>query len=178
MKAIVLIGRSGCGKDTIANLICSTYHHYSIHKFAQPIKDLVAAAVGVPVKTCEDKLQRSMPIVFWGGKPKSILDLLQDSYIEQKETPLHNMMVNRVVMKARSTVRPIFTDVRNIDEAEAILKTFDEVKAYHIIRPGCDTDIMGEETLNKLHKMFGSQCVLNEHPDDVGRIAHMVISGD
>lgn len=178
-RAFVLLGNSSCGKDTIASRMLEMSDHLKVYKFSQPIKDLTAEAVGVHPSFCEDKAKRSLPIVFWQGKPKSILDILQDSYHEQKGTILHSMMVEQVVTTAvdrylEST--PIFTDIRNIDEAVAVKRHFPDARAFLISRPGYDTDVMGDEMLANLSEMFAAISMRNEAPCDIYEIAHSILS--
>lgn len=172
-NAIVLLGASGVGKDTIAKEVIKLVASYRVVKFAQPIKNLVAAAVGVDPSVCEDRAQRCLPIVFLGGEVKSILELLMDSYRELQGSEIHQQMVEEVI--AHAGALPIFTDVRNDNEAEAILKTYPWIKAYWVFRPGHDRDVAGMDRIQQLASRLKATHVHNLHPDSPYQIAKHIL---
>ena len=53
-KLIGILGRSRSGKDTVANIIREKFPHYTIYRFAQPIKNALQEIYGFTPEQLED----------------------------------------------------------------------------------------------------------------------------
>ena len=130
--ALVLIGYSGVGKDTLANLLAARYVGMSIHKFSGFTKSLVASALCVPKPYLEDKVWRTAHSFGkdWDLESRfSPLDLLallfQATALDTPEAARLNAINVEYCMKlALKCAKPIFTDVRRVQEMSTLQDHF------------------------------------------------------
>jgi hypothetical protein len=136
--ALVLIGYSGVGKDTLANLLAARYSGISTHKFSGFTKSLVASALSVPKSYLEDKSWRTTHNF---GKdwdleshfsPLDLLALLfQATELDTPEAQrLKDMNVEYCIKLALQCSKPIFTDVRREHEMRALQQHFSPFVVY------------------------------------------------
>lgn len=136
--ALVLIGYSGVGKDTLANLLAARYSGISIHKFSGFTKSLVAASLDVPKSYLEDKNWRSthnfgkdwdLEVHF---SPLDLLALLfQATELDSPEAErLKALNVEYCIKLALQCTKPIFTDVRRDHEMSALQNHFSTTVVY------------------------------------------------
>lgn len=141
--ALVLIGYSGVGKDTLASLLSARYSGITIHKFSGFTKSLVASALYVPKSYLEDKRWRTTHNF---GKnwdldchfsPLDLLALLfQATELDSPEAErLKAINVEYCIKLALQCCKPIFTDVRREHEMSALQNHF-STTVVHLTREG------------------------------------------
>jgi hypothetical protein len=122
INALVLLGFSGAGKDTIASHFPSS----SNIKFSALTKLLVARAFGVEEEKLEDKEWRNTSSLFISGEQISLsaFDLLSALYHGAPSTRLAQANIEWAMKQAKASPFPIFTDVRRVLEMKAVVEAF------------------------------------------------------
>jgi len=144
VNAIVLLGYSGVGKDTIANLLISQYANLVNVKFSGLTKDLLASAFRVPrdwldgqdrePKWREQNLR--LHGVEIGITP---LDLLVTLYRGAgKYDKLHQANIKYALDSIPTGAIPVFTDVRRSAEMCAVYEKYgvEETQVIYLSRSG------------------------------------------
>jgi hypothetical protein len=144
ITALVLLGVSGAGKDTIA----SHFPNSSNIKFSALTKILVARAFGVEEEKLEDKEWRNTSSLSINGEQifLSAFDLLSALYHGAPSTRLAQANIEWAMKQAKASTFPIFTDVRRVLEMKAVVEAFTPLVIL-LSRPGAtpttnDKDIM------------------------------------
>ena len=130
--ALVLLGYSGVGKDTLAGLLQYHQPRTTVHKFSAFTKALVSSALDVPKSYLEDKVWRTTHNV---GSPYELsslltpLDLLvllfQATELNTPEgTALKLANLEFTLSEALQAPAPVFTDVRRLIELNAVQEHF------------------------------------------------------
>ena len=74
-KLIGIHGRARSGKDTVANYLYDTYKDHYIEAFADPLRDCVAAAFGIPTIDFSNEM-KEVPNPYWCVSPRQILQFV------------------------------------------------------------------------------------------------------
>lgn len=139
-KAIfyVVLGASGSGKDFLANLV-----RLPIVKFAAPYKRKVENLCGLPIGSLEYREVKAMPCSL--DPSKTYLQVLMDEYHRRESEPVESLHYADhryweweqtkydVRWYAEHGLSVMFTDCRNIHEAELIASIANELDNYVVI---------------------------------------------
>lgn len=128
MKDIVLLGYSGSGKSTIANIICQQSYYNELHTI-RPLYEFLANIYDVDVDwlmSVEGKASQC------GDGDKTFHDVLVDLYLYH-EKHRTNWGLNMLKKQVKEAMTPlIFTGIRNKNEFDFLIDHFDsdELKVY------------------------------------------------
>lgn len=76
LKLIGLTGQAGCGKDTVARIICDTQEFIQI-SLAEPIKRGLSEMLGLSIDTLTDRELKEKPLAQYGNKtPRQLMQTL------------------------------------------------------------------------------------------------------
>lgn len=136
-KALVLLGYSGTGKDTLANLAIARYgDSVGNCKFGEFNKRIAAAAINVPPSYFEDKHWRVTHDVLKTEfdvdshlhlSPFDLLSILYVGGTSNTEAGRHwrACYQNYTIAKAKQYKLPVFTDIRHPSEFSRVRAEFD-----------------------------------------------------
>ena len=131
-KALVLLGYSGAGKDTLVKLAQARFgSHVGNCKFGEFNKRLVASICDVPLSYMEDKHWRSthnlMRTAF--GTPEASLtpfELLTSLFVGGTSNEPHRLAYQKfTVAQAKRFQCPVFTDIRHRSELTLVQQEFE-----------------------------------------------------
>jgi hypothetical protein len=135
-RALVLLGYSGSGKDTLTNLAQNRLYGVGNCKFGDFNKRIVAEALSVPRSYMEDKQWRTEHDVLhsfgvencsYHLSPFDILSILFEGGTSQTPAAHHYRKCYQAytLHKARAYKLPVFTDIRHHSELMAVKGEFD-----------------------------------------------------
>jgi ribose 1,5-bisphosphokinase PhnN len=155
MKAIVLLGSHGAGKDTVANALIEQYPKCFYNaKFSRLLKEITANAYYANTKQMEKKHWRDIPGMY-GVAPIDVLNAL--FYGSAHVPKLAESILDSCISSIPSDTIPIFTDVRRDIELQKVLDTYteDNVVVVRLLRSSSkpdDTDnYLNATTINFTH---------------------------
>jgi hypothetical protein len=137
--ALVLLGYHGVGKDTLCTLLQSRFSDVGNIKFGSLNKRLVAEVFNLCPSYLEDRDFRAtfdcMKTFGYTGCKLSLIDLLDVLFQGmQSSTPaaanLSAACHRYALEQAKEYELPVFTDIRNWSEIQAVLDNFDAVVVW------------------------------------------------
>lgn len=148
-NAIVLIGNSGVGKDTVANMLIRDYPGVFVNvKFSSLTKAIFAQLGFTEAQvngTDKEKVREQTLVINDKETGVSLLDLLVSLFHGSHKTNLHRANITWALNSIPSGSIPIFTDVRRADEMQAVRKNYTPlvIKLYSpdIIPGAADAEI-------------------------------------
>src|ERR1044071_3096258 len=169
-KIIGLAGKSGSGKDVVADYICDRYGYKKI-AVADAIRDEVVdylyakfASIGMP----ENALVQVTSMVWEKPTPHSIRVLLQWWGTEFRRSQDNDYWVKRLAERIDQNESVVISDVRLPDEMDAIRKAGGEI--WFVERPGVPSvGIPGHLTEVGLEGATFDRVLLNDHALNVLR---------
>lgn len=125
MNALVLLGYSKSGKDTIANLLSQKYVGVVNAKFSLLTKEILSRLFKVPVSMMEDRQWRSTALLEHNGQRINLtpMDLLTALFHGAPKCNLGKANVAYTLQQVQGLF-PVFTDVRRLYEWNAILEHY------------------------------------------------------
>lgn len=148
LKLIGLHGPAGCGKDTVAGILCSTQEFRQI-ALADPIRRGIVAMFGVPLETLTDRALKEQPLgILCGKSPRQIMQTLGTEWgrhhlcldiwlrVAQREIDWNNELAATNNYYLRGIV---VSDIRFEGEAKWIRDQGGEI--WHVRRPNNPHDI-------------------------------------
>lgn len=171
---IGITGAAGSGKDTAATIL-RLQHQYQRIAFASPIKEAVAAMLGVPASQWEDRVWKEACISSIGKSPRELAQTLGTEWGREsvKESVWLDLAMDKWAKNCRmwNLSRAVFTDVRFDNEAARlkgeggiILKTVRESSqavASHSSENGVDESLIDRVFYNNAGVSDLQQDVLN-----------------
>lgn len=120
-NALVLLGYSNTGKDTIAALLSSRFTGVTNAKFSALTKQILADVCGVPVSMMEDRQWRENTRLYVNGVQTTLtpFDLLTALYHGAPGTNLASANAEWT-LKSIGDSFPVFTDVRRVAEFNCV----------------------------------------------------------
>lgn len=142
-KIILLNGPAGSGKDTIGRFLVDRINNSSIYKFAEPIKDAVAAFLNLSseerhyyFETQEGKNNPSPR--FFGHTPRKFLIDFSETYAKTLggKDVFGKILATKLQLDFTQGLikTAVVTDSGFLDEAEAVLKAFPEDYEVYLFR--------------------------------------------
>ena len=130
---IGLCGQAGCGKNTVADILCEVAGFRQL-AFADPLYAAVSAVTGLTVAQLQDRGVKEQPIDWIGRSPRYLLQTLGTEWGRGKVGD--SLWVDHLLrrLKAHGEVDCVVTDVRFDNEAEAILGAGGSI--WRVYRPG------------------------------------------
>ena len=129
-NALVLLGYSGVGKDTIANLLITDDKRKVNVKFSALTKRLIERAFDYPTGALEDKQQRVEPLEL----NRELYELNAMDLLTALFTSGNSRVEQAGLTYALRSIKPgqfpVFTDVRRRQEAYAIAYNFNPLVLY------------------------------------------------
>jgi ribose 1,5-bisphosphokinase PhnN len=155
MKALVLLGSHGSGKDTVANSLIVKYPgSFYNAKFSKLLKEITANAYYTNTKQLENKTWRNTP----GMYRVSPLDVLNALFYGSTHVQnLAESILDSCISSIPLDTIPIFTDIRRDKELQKVLEVFgeEEVIIIRLLRSSStpdDTDnYLNESVINFTH---------------------------
>lgn len=138
---ILLLGRHGAGKDTIATLLQNQFKGVENVKFGELNKRIAASACDIPWEYTNDRTFRRNYDVGSNFGIKSdftLIDLLNVLYngslgSNSSARKLVKTGIEFTINNCKNCQRPVFTDVRRMQELNAVLNEYgDTIKAIYI----------------------------------------------
>jgi hypothetical protein len=122
MILIGVTGKAGSGKDTVGEILHQS-HSFVTLSFAQPIKDMTCALLGVRTKKWEDRAWRETELPIYGCSPRHIAQTLGTEWgrFLIKDSLWLDLAIDKVKAK-KHLQRWVITDVRFTNEATEIRK--------------------------------------------------------
>lgn len=117
MELIALAGYGGVGKDACAEYLAKSYGFYHL-KFADAIKTMVGAMLGVPARRFEDRQWKEAEIEWLGKTPRQLLQTLGTEWGREMVHP--DIWVRTTMHRCRFMSRVVISDCRFDNEAEAV----------------------------------------------------------
>ena len=141
---IILLGRHGAGKDTMAGLLKVIYTGVFNAKFSEYSKRFVASALDIPYEYLNDREKRndlSATGTFGFTSDFSALDMLNVIYYgslgdNPESKRFCEAGIRYTLSKAEYSPRVVFTDIRRLQEAEAVLQYYDRLKVIVLVNNG------------------------------------------
>lgn len=151
--AIVLLGNSGVGKDTIANRLCFENPAYKNIKFSAIIKHLFSDWLDLDDDDIENKKLRCEYNFNVRGYQtiSTLLDLLDVTFRGCPGTTLETDKLAYAKQRCEGYT-PIFTDCRSVAESEWIHYNFSPIY-IHLYRPSVEPGI-SDENVNQVWGSF------------------------
>lgn len=121
---IGLCGAAGCGKNTVADILCDR-HNFMQLAFADAIYRAVGAVTGVPVETLRDRAVKDSPLPGVGVSPRRLLQTLGTEWGRKmiaNDIWIRKTLrdVERLEACVKCETGIVITDVRFDNEASAI----------------------------------------------------------
>lgn len=176
-KALVLLGFSGAGKDTLCNMAQARFVGVGNCKFGAFNKLLVANALGVAPSAFEDKQWRSNTNLLTtefglpdSGLHLSPLDVLSALFVggsSDTEAGRHyrECYQSYTITKARAFASPVFTDVRHESEILAVREAFDTC-VVNLLVPGLEPSINDTHVLKLADTYANNWLVRGSSPSE------------
>ena len=144
---IILLGRHGAGKDTMAHLLSVIYNGVYNAKFSEFSKRFVSSALDIPVSYLNDRVKReeiSATGTFGFTSDLTALDMLNVLFHGSlSDTPEAKRFceagIRFVLGKSEFYPRVVFTDIRRLQEAKAVLQYYEKVTVVVLV----DEDALG-----------------------------------
>jgi len=138
---IILLGRHGAGKDTMAHLLSVKYSGVYNAKFSEYSKRFVASALDIHVSYLNDRVKReeiSATGTFGFTSDLTALDMLNILFHGSlSDTPEAKRFceagIRFILGKSEFYPRVVFTDIRRLQEAEAVLQYYEKVTVVVLI---------------------------------------------
>jgi hypothetical protein len=128
MKAIILLGSHGAGKDTIANELIARHPKVFCNvKFSTLLKKITANAFYTTTARLEEKKWRN-EIKNFGVSPLNVLNALFYGYSYVPE--LAEAIIDYGISSIPKHATPVFTDIRRVGELEAVYKNYEKDNVY------------------------------------------------
>lgn len=132
--AIVLLGYSGVGKDTLFKEFDKKYSNVHNAKFSLHPKSVVADLVGVDLAFMEDRNARKTLMTAYGLSP---LDLLNALFCYADNMPeFVQRTIDLCINSIPENKVPVFTDIRRSLELYTVCETYEEVLVFRLYREG------------------------------------------
>lgn len=142
LKLIGLTGPAGCGKDTVARIICDTQEFIQI-SLAEPIKRGLSAMLGLSIDTLTDRELKEKPLAQYGNKtPRQLMQTLGtewgrnmvDQHIWLNVAQQQINYINRIAQNGDGYIAGIvISDIRFPGEAKWLRDQGGTI--WHIRRP-------------------------------------------
>jgi hypothetical protein len=130
--AIVLLGVSGAGKDTIAQRLLQDYNQLKLVKFSALPKLIVASLFKATVENLENKEWRTTQKLELGDYSFSVtpFDLLTSLFKGSHGTALATAQIEYALNNIGDGNIPVFTDTRRKQEFDEVCKLFNPIVIY------------------------------------------------
>lgn len=130
-NAIVILGYSGVGKDTLANMLAEDIAEVVNAKFGAFNKEIVATLFKVPATFLDDHEWRTTAKLVVAGKISKVtaFDLLTALFRGSKGTPLEQEHLQHTLSLCKGCI-PVFTDIRRITEFDAVIENYNPLVIY------------------------------------------------
>lgn len=147
MKHIVLLcGYARCGKDTVAEYLCSK-HSYTNMKFARKLKLILKILFGFT----DEQLEHNKHVVdaYWGVSPRQAMEFIGTEmfqYYIQKLLPnqSRNFWANSLLndIETDSSDKIVVSDLRFVHEYECFVRHFkhDKISVIRIVNQNATND--------------------------------------
>lgn len=153
-KAIVILGYSGVGKDTLAqSLIKAHPSMFQVVKFSGLAKEIVAEFFIEPIAKLEDKEWRVKVDSYYGFSPLDLLIVLYHgkSHVDSfAQACIHNAFRDAATFPDRIS---LFTDVRVQHELESVLQMYGEDNTF-VISLNRSSVVYEKSSDNQLNKLM------------------------
>jgi hypothetical protein len=130
---IGLCGQAGCGKNTVADILCEDAGFRQL-AFADPLYAAVSAITGLTVAQLQDRGVKEQPIDWIGRSPRYLLQTLGTEWGRGKVGD--SLWIDHLLrrLEAHGEADCVVTDVRFDNEATAILEVGGSI--WRVYRPG------------------------------------------
>ena len=153
MNIIMLAGKSGAGKDVVADYIHNNYDYDKL-AFADSLKEVVSKKYKFPIKYCYSQLGKKKLI-----NGVSVRQLLI-SEAKQMRYENENIFVELLNNKIHLDCEYVISDFRYINEFNA-LKQYSNVKTINIIRNNCN--IIDDPSEHQLDSFNFDMTIINNY---------------
>lgn len=170
---LVIAGRKGCGKNTVANYLHNRYM-FEQYAFADEIRYIVHSLYGLDFQkmcglTPEDREWREQPLEILGGK--SVRQVLKD--IAEVGRQIHlDTWVNVVLKEVEHSDRVVVTDCRFLNEAQRCKQK--GAKLIYLNR-GERTDFHHSEDLTGLEEIADYTIDNNSTEEQLFKVAKEIV---
>lgn len=167
MKLIGLTGPAGCGKTTIADHLHDAHGFYSL-SFAMPIKEALAAMLGVSIDRLENRQYKDAPLIGIGKSPRQLMQTLGTEWGREIVNPdLWGMLLQRKIdfnLQLAPNQSIVISDVRFENEAKRIRSQGGEI--WHITRPSNPHKVSKHKSENLIEPLPDETVIINKSSID------------
>ena len=121
-------GRAHSGKDTVADFLMDQFPDHRRYSFADPIRDMLAAGLNIPMETMLDPTKKEQDDIVFGKSPRQMMQTLGTEWGREMIDP--DIWLKAAISRGTELIIP---DVRFENEAEWVRR---HGQLLHIERPG------------------------------------------